>query len=48
VGEGTFVTYNARDILGQPNERVGVEAAFQNRDAKGTPIAVHGFLQPDS
>jgi hypothetical protein len=48
VGEGTFVTYNARDILGQPNERIVVEAAFPNQDAGAGPITVTGFLRPDS
>jgi hypothetical protein len=48
LGEGTFVTYRARDILGQPNERIVVEAAFPNQDARVKPIAVRGFLQPDN
>jgi hypothetical protein len=48
VGEGTFVTYNARDILGQPNERIGVEAAFPNQDASAAPLTVTGFLRSDS
>jgi hypothetical protein len=47
LGEGTFVTYKARDILGQPNRRIVVEAAFPNQDAKAKPIVVEGFLQPD-
>src|SRR5262245_36000407 len=48
LGEGTFVTYRARDILGQPNEQIVVEAAFPHQDAKTKPIRVQGFLQPDS
>jgi hypothetical protein len=48
LGEGTFATYMARDILGQPNDRIVVEAAFPNQDVKAKPIAVNGFLQPDS
>lgn len=48
LGEGTFVTYKARDILGQSNERIVVEAAFPNQDAKAKPILVKGFLQPDT
>jgi hypothetical protein len=44
LGEGTFVTYKARDILGQP---IVVEAAFPNQDARARPIRVKGFLQPD-
>ena len=48
LGEGTFVTYRARDILGQPNERIVVEAAFPHQDAEADPIRVQGFLQPDS
>jgi hypothetical protein len=48
LGEGTFVTYKAREILGQPNERIVVEAAFPHQDAKAKPIRVQGFLQPDS
>jgi hypothetical protein len=48
LGEGTFVTYKARDILGQPKERIVVEAAFPHQDAKTKPIRVQGFLQPDS
>ena len=48
LGKGTFVTYKARDILGQPNEQIVVEAAFPHQDAKSKPIRVQGFLQPDS
>jgi hypothetical protein len=48
LGKGTFVTYKAREILGQPNEQIVVEAAFPHQDAKSKPIRVHGFLQPDS
>lgn len=48
LGEGTFATYKARDILGQPNARLAVEAAFPNQDGKAKPILVKGFLQPDS
>lgn len=48
VGEGTFATYKARDILGGPDERVIVEAAFPNQDDKAKPIPVRGALQPDS
>jgi hypothetical protein len=48
LGEGTFATYKARDILSQPNERLVVEAAFPHQDAKAKPILVKGFLQPDS
>jgi hypothetical protein len=48
LGEGTFVTYKARDILGQPNERIVIEASFPHQDAKATPIRVQSFLQPDS
>jgi hypothetical protein len=48
LGEGTFVTYKALDILGQRNERIAFEAAFPNQDAKGKPILAKGFLQPDS
>jgi hypothetical protein len=48
LGEGTFVTYKALDILGQPNERIAVEVTFPNRDATGKPILAKGFLQPDS
>jgi hypothetical protein len=48
LGEETFVTYKALDILGQPNERIVVEAAFPHQDAKAKPIRVRGFLQPDS
>jgi hypothetical protein len=48
LGKGTFVTYKARDILGQPNEQIVVEAAFPHQDAKTKPIRAQGFLQPDS
>ena len=48
LGEGTFVTYKARDILDQPNKQIVVEAAFPHQDAKSKPIRVQGFLQPDS
>ena len=48
LGEGTFATYKARDMLSQPNERLVVEAAFPHQDAKAKPIRVKGFLQPDS
>jgi len=46
-GEGTWTRYKARAILGGPHERIVVEAAFPNQDAKGKPIVVTGFLQPD-
>jgi hypothetical protein len=48
LGEGAFVTYKARDIQGQNDPRVTVEATFPHRDAGGEPIAVKGFLEPDS
>jgi hypothetical protein len=48
LGAGTFATYKARDILGQPNERIAVEAKFPNQDARAKPIIVEGFIQPDS
>jgi hypothetical protein len=48
LGEGTFATYKAREILGQPNERIVVEAAFPHQDAEAEPIRVQGFLQRDS
>jgi hypothetical protein len=47
LGEGTFVTYKARDILGN-NERIVVEAAFPNRNVKAEPIRLKGFLEPDN
>jgi len=47
-GEGTWKKYKAREILGGPNERIVVEAAFPNQDGKGKPVVVKGFLQPDS
>jgi hypothetical protein len=47
-GERTWKKYKAREILGAPNERIVVEAAFPNQDPKGKPIVVKGFLQPDS
>src|SRR5262245_34623697 len=46
--EATWKKYKAREILGGPHERIVVEAAFPNQDAKGKPIVVRGFLQPDS
>jgi hypothetical protein len=48
LGEGTFVTYKARDILGQPTERIVVEATFSHQAPKAKPIRVQGFLQADS
>ncbi len=47
LGEGTFASYKARDIL-QPNERVTVQAAFPHQDGKSGPILVKGFVQPDA
>jgi hypothetical protein len=47
-GAGTFATYKAREILGQPNERIAVRVAFPNRDSKARPIVVEGFLEPDN
>jgi hypothetical protein len=47
-GEGTFVTYKARDILGHSSERIVVEAAFPNRNTTAKPVPVQGFLEPDS
>jgi hypothetical protein len=46
-GEGTWTRYKAHAILGGLHERIVVEAAFPNQDAKGKPIVVKGFLQPD-
>src|SRR5262249_11633396 len=48
LGQGTFVTYKARDILGKASEHIAVEAAFPHQDAKAKPIRVQGILQPDS
>src|SRR5262249_46056667 len=48
LGEGTFVTYKARDILGQPNEQIVVEAAFPHQDAQTKPIRSQGFLRRES
>jgi hypothetical protein len=48
LGEGTFAGYKARDVLGQPNERIAVRVAFPNREARAKPVFVEGFLQPDS
>jgi hypothetical protein len=45
--EGTWTRYKARAILGGPHERIVVEAAFPNQDAKGKPIVERGFLEPD-
>jgi hypothetical protein len=47
LGEGTWATYKAREILGGPKERIVVEAAFPNQDASARPIMVRGFLEPD-
>jgi hypothetical protein len=46
--EGTFATYKAREVLGQPNKRIAVQVGFPNQDARRRPILVAGFLQPDS
>jgi hypothetical protein len=46
-GEGAWTGYKARAILGGPHERIVVEASFPNQDARGKPIVVRGFLQPD-
>jgi hypothetical protein len=48
LGAGTFATYKAREVLGQPNERIAVRVAFPHRDSKARPIVVEGFLEPDS
>jgi hypothetical protein len=48
LGKETFVTYKARDGLGRPDERVAVEVAFPDQDARAKPVLVKGFLQPDS
>src|SRR5262249_1759905 len=34
LGEGSFVTYKARDIQGQNNPQVAVEVTFPNRDPR--------------
>jgi hypothetical protein len=47
LGEATFATYKAREVLGQPNKRIAVQVAFPNQTARARPILVAGFLQPD-
>jgi hypothetical protein len=46
-GKGAWKRYKARAILGGPHERMVLEATFPNQDAKGKPIVVRGFLEPD-